>query len=351
MKKYWKENNTYLISKKIERMGNNSFCYYEHIPGILGTKTNVDGFFWGFGGCNSPVVKERFDRCKIKVFLEVRPDKAVFDDIDLSEYSHEFRHFKAAPGKNSIIYRQSIKRLAELRYVLTVSGNTVSLTVGRSYLKYIKYKLMYIHPISFILFDVVSLLLLQNSLTTLYCSAVYLPDSKTAVFMAPPNTGKSLCALNLRKNSGAEIVAEDMAVTDGVGLWGASQTNLYRDYKDKTLMDFDPDSFRSKIDKIDVLAILQKSSFCRETIPQDFSERILLINHYSLGYYYSPCVRVLSYYNDDFSVPRAEQTERELLLRMQENAKCLMLENPDPSRFYRQALAALDTDSAGGGQI
>ena len=324
-------------------MAKKPFNHYEQVPEIIGIKTNIKDFFWGFGQCKEPVSEDRFERCKIKVVLEVRSDSAVFDDIDTREYSHAFRHFKAAPEKGSVIFDQSIKQLRNLRYVLTIDGNTVKMVIGKSYLRFIRIKLMYVHPVSYILFDAVSQLLLKNGMTTLYCSAVCFPNGKTAVMMAPPNTGKSLCALNLRKNAGAEIIAEDMAVTDGVSLWGAGQTNLYRDYKDKSLMEFDPSSFRSKIDRIDTLVILQKSDDCRESTPQDFDKRLLLINHYSLGYYYSPCIRALGYFNKEISVEKSEKTEKSILRRIQENANCVMLENRDSMQFSCQLISVIES--------
>lgn len=326
-------------------MAEKIFKYYEPVPEIIGMKTNIEGFFWGFGKCDRAVPVENFERCKIKVILELRPDKAVFDGIDLGEYSQIFRHFRAIPEKGALIFDQNVKRTVKLRYALSVSGNTVKLVVGKSYLKLVKTKLMYVHPVPYILFDVVSQLLLQSGMTTLYCSAVYLPAGKSAVFMAPPNTGKSLCALRLRKDAGAEIVAEDMAVTDGVRLWGAPNTNLYREYNDTDLMKFDSEKFRSRLDKVDYLAILQKSGNCRISQSEDIEEKLLLINRYSLGYYYSPCVRVLSFYNDSFSVQNAQKEEERLLKKLIEGAGCYILENSDPMRFSYQIMSAIGMEA------
>ena len=325
-------------------MTKNPHKYYENIPEIIGIKTNVKDFFWGFGGCKSDTSEENFEKCKFRVYLEERPDKRVFEDVDLSAYNCRFRYFRAAEGQRSVIFEQTVKRAVVLRYALTVDGNTVKMVVGKSYLRFVKAKLMYTHSVAFILFDVVSQLLLQSGMTTLYCSAVYLPGGKSAVFMAPPNTGKSLCALRLRKDAGAEIIAEDMAVTDGVRLWGAPNTNLYREYNDSELMKFDGKKFRSKIDAVDHIAILQKSDNCRTVSADDSVKKLLLINRYSLGYYYSPCVRVLSYYNDCFSMQNAQNEEERLLKKLVEGACCYLLENPDPMRFSDQIMSAIDRE-------
>ena len=328
-------------------MKKSEFKFYENVPGIIGIKTNVKDFFWGFGACKHGVSEKAFERCKIRVNLEVRPDRAVFDDVALSEYSRQFRYFKAAPEKNSVIFSQTLKSAVQLKYVLTVDGNTVKMVVGKSYLRLVKAKLMYVHAVAFVLFDVVSFLLLKNGMTTLYCSAVYLPNGKSVVFSAPPNTGKSLCALKLRQDFGAEIVAEDMAVTDGVSLWGASQTNLYRDYNNKSLLDFDPSEFRSKLDSVDYLTILQKSESVDLTETNDFYKKLVLINRYSLGYYYSPCVRVLCFYNQSMSTDDAQGTEERILKKLMNNAVCNEVSDPDPMAFSSRMMALIDSKNGG----
>lgn len=320
-------------------MANNPFSYYENISGIIGVKTNIKGFFWGFGSCAKPVSQEAFDQCLIKVILDVRADREVFGGIDPGDYNCDFRHFKAAPEQSSLLFDQTVKKVLSLRYVLTVSDDTVRMTVGKTYLKMIRAKLMYVHPVAYILFDVVALLLLRKGMTTLYCSAVRLSDGRSAVFMAPPNTGKSLCALKLRKDFGAKIIAEDMAVTDGTRLWGAPDTNLYRNYKDRSLMAFDQSEVDAKLDTVDYLAILQKAAACTVETPDDFEKKLLLLNRYSLGYYYSPCVRALGYYNSSVSVANAESAEERILKQLMSNADCVLLKNKDPMQFSNQIMS------------
>lgn len=317
-------------------MGKRAFLCYEHIPSLIGVKTNAAHFRWGFGQCSEPVAESVFERCRFKVIVEVTSDKHVFDGVAPGDYPLSFRHFMAADNGRSVMFEQSLKRAAALRYVLTVSGNTVKVTVGSTYMRLIKAKMMYVHPIAYILFDVISLLLLQNGLTTLYCSAVKLQNGKTVVCLAPPNTGKSLCALKLRKDYRAEIIAEDMAVTDGTSLWGAPHTGLYRNYHDRSLSDAGREQSLFASDKIDVLAFLQKGKGKSEKKLADAAERLLLLNHYSLGYYYSPCVRVLNYYNRAFSIETAQAEEKRILQKLTDNTEQLWLENADPMQFSEQ---------------
>lgn len=216
-------------------MSLNSFLYYEQIPGVIGIKTNIKGFRWGFGQCAFAVNESVFDKCKYKVIIEERRDDKVFDDIDKKSYDKEFRHFRVSKDKPGFLFEQTIAKAFKLRCCVEVCNKTIRAIVGRSYLKFVPIKLMNVHPISYIMFDLISILLLQDGLAPLYCSSVRFQDGKTIVFMAPPNTGKSLTVLQLKRDYNAEIVCEDMAITDGRFIWGAPYTALYRNYKDKSL--------------------------------------------------------------------------------------------------------------------
>lgn len=323
-------------------MMQSKFYYYEYIPKLIGIKTNVKGFRWGFGKCDSSVSESTYNQCKVKIVLEEKSDNKVFEDIETESYCNSFRHFKSSPNSHSVLYDQTIGYIIHLRYVLSLYENTVKVVVGKSYLQFAKIKIMNIHPIAYILFDVVSLILLKNGLSTLYCSAVQLLDGRTAVFMAPPNTGKSLTVLKLRKDYNANIIAEDMAVTDGLHIWGAPHTNLYRNYHDRSLLNIDNEIIQENLNSVNLITILQKGNkgFGQEI--ENYFEHLLLLNHYSLGYFYSPCVRVLNYFNDDFSIQAAEEEEKTILRRLQDNAKGFIIEDSNPMQFSDRFYSMID---------
>ena len=85
-------------------MSLNSFLYYEQIPGVIGIKTNIKGFRWGFGQCAFAVNESAFDKCKYKVIIEERRDDKVFDDIDKKSYDKEFRHFRVSKDKPGFLF-------------------------------------------------------------------------------------------------------------------------------------------------------------------------------------------------------------------------------------------------------
>lgn len=317
------------------------FENYVQVPGVIGIRTNIPGFRWGFGACSAPAPEADFEACKIKVFLEARKDRAVFEDTDIAAYTGTFRDFKARPDCRSVLFEKKLGPIP-LRFSVSVQENRVEAVVGQSYLRLIKLKFMYIHPIWYILFDLVSLLLLKQGMTTFYGSAAALPDGGAVVCAAAPNTGKSMTVLQLKNKFGARILAEDMAVTNGESLWGAPYTALYRDYHDAALetvrQNPETDAFARRIDGV---VILQKGTSEGESQAGDFLHRLLLINRYSLGYYYSPCVRVLDYYNADFDVMAAQAAEERILGRMVQNARTAVVERQNSLDFAQDIYALM----------
>jgi hypothetical protein len=309
------------------------YLSYVNVTDIIGIRTNISGFRWAFGKCDNPVPDELFEQCKIKVFLKETGDKHVFDDLDMNLYKYSFRDFKLHPLSKSLIYEKNIKRVVKLRFAISIQGDCVHVTVGKSYMKYIKIKLMYIHSISYILFDVVSMMLLNQNMTTLYCSACHLNNGNTVVCIAPPNTGKSLTALKLQNEFGSEIIAEDMAVTDGERIWGANNTKLYRNYHDDHLKQTKTMIPISVPQEIHSLFLLQKGASDFETTEGDMLAKIVLINRYSLGYYYSPCVRALDYYHEDFSIATAMEMEEKILSRFVNKSKICVVQRRNSMDF------------------
>ena len=310
-----------------------AFETYVHVPGVIGIRTNIPGFRWGFGECKVPASENAFDSCKLKVFLEARKDRNVFADTDIECYTGVFRDFKAKPQRKAVVFEKKLGPVS-LRFSVSVQGDCVHAVVGKSYLRLVRLKLMYIHPIAYVLFDLISLLLLQQNMTTFYGAAAELPGGRTVVCAAAPNTGKSLTVLQLQNKYGARILAEDMAVTNGESLWGAPYTGLYRNYHDDSLKtDQDNPNINLFAQRIDAVFLLQKGAQNREVEPESFLHQLLLINRYSLGYYYSPCVRVLDYYNQDMDVHAAQLTEEQILGRMVGTSQRRILERQNSMDF------------------
>ena len=311
------------------------FETYVHVPGIVGIKTNFPGFRWGFGVCGSPAPEAAYEACRLKVLLDVRRDREVFSEADPAAFTGVFRDFKAIPQGKAVLFEKKIGPVP-LRFLVSVEGGRVRAVVGRSYLRLIKLKLMYIHPIAYVLFDLVSLLLLRQGMTTLYGAAALLREGGAVFCAAAPNTGKSLTVLQLQNKYGAGILAEDMAVTDGERLWGAPYTGLYRNYHDKSLRGTgEKPETELPPQRIDAVFLLQKGARDRvlEPEPEDLLHQLLLINRYSLGYYYSPCLRVLDYYNRELDVQAAQEAEARILGELAGKARRMLVERRNSLEF------------------
>ena len=87
-----------------------AFETYVHVPGVIGIRTNIPGFRWGFGECKVPASENAFDSCKLKVFLEARKDRNVFADTDIECYTGVFRGFKAKPQRKAVIFEKNSGR-------------------------------------------------------------------------------------------------------------------------------------------------------------------------------------------------------------------------------------------------
>lgn len=319
----------------------NPFLCYEHVPGIIGIKTNIKNFRWGFGKCSKPVDESVFENCQYKIVVERKSDSHVFDSVNLDSFDLYFRYFKGVKDDRRLIFDRTVGKIIHLRYYINVYEKQIHIIVGKSYLRFVPIKLMNLHPISSVLFDAISAVLLQNHMTSLYCSSIKLSNGKSAVFMAPPNTGKSLTVLRLKRDFGANILSEDMAITNGREIWGAPYTNLFRNYHDKSLCaegDYTPITCPQKIDYV---FFLQKGKKIQSIQTFDYSERLESINRYSLGYYYSPCLRAMNYFNDDFFVPKCMIEETRIFKEMENSTKGFVLENPDPVMFAEQMIDIL----------
>lgn len=97
--------------------------------------------------------------------------------------------------------------------------------------------------------------------------------------------------------------------------------------------------------RVDGVFLLQKGALDweLELEPEVFLHQLLLINHYSLGYYYSPCLRVLDYYNRDLDVQAAQEVEARILGRLVGKARRMMVERRN-SREFAPAIHASMVD-------
>lgn len=299
--------------------------YFVYVKDILAVETNLSKFAWSYGSIAPKTGKDLFDKCKIKVYLNVVRDKDVPKNCN-----EQFSFFTTNQNKNSLYYSRSILGGIKLSFNLRIDGNSVYMTCGKNYYNFIRFRLMNIHSAGYILCDIVEALLLKNGLATLYCSAVdFRENDRTACVFGAPNTGKTLTAMLLCNRYGGKLMSEDFAVTDGEYVWGVPWTNTHRKYKIEGL------SGRVEIQeypcRVTDVVVLQKGD---EQIDRDKnSEKIKYLNRYGLGYIKSPSLVALSYFNREFDIHKMYETENEILEKLIKNSQYLFVSSRESLNF------------------
>lgn len=296
--------------------------HFVYIKDLLAVKTNLDKFSWSYGMASKKVTQEDFDQCRIKVHVNVVPDKEVPD-----VKGNQFSYFTV--DKDTVHYRRNFFGIADLRYSLRIDGNSVYMICGKNYFKLVRGRIMNMHSAGYILSDVVEAILLRNGLCTLYCSAVSFEKEAVCIFGAP-NTGKTLTGILLCNKYGGKMVSEDFAVTDGETLWGAPWTNTHRNYEG-----VEGASGRVEINdnpvKISNVAVIQKG---KAVISSDKDlVKVRSLNRYGLGYSKAPVLVALGYYNHEFDTYKFEEIEKEILERLVRNHSFLTIESENTLDF------------------
>ncbi len=125
------------------------------------------------------------------------------------------------------------------------------------------------------------------------------------------------------------IMSEDIAITDGESVWPVPWTDTYRDYGEEYVKHI------KNIGKIFNPAPAGKIFIIGSGAEpfRDPFEKIYLLNRYDIGYYRSPALLALSYFNENISLSRAEETERKTIKRLIENSKVYCLPSDTPEGY------------------
>lgn len=318
--------------------------YFIYVKNIIGVKTNLESFNWVYGSDAPNSNETEFAKCRIKVNLQVKSTKEVFEKgINFNSFD-KYNYFYANNNCNKIYYEREFLLGSKLRYsVEIIENNTININVNKNYYKFIKYKFMNLHSLGYILTDLVSGLLLCNGYATLHCSAVKI-NERTLVMFAPPSTGKTITAIRLCERNNAKFLSEDIALTDGEYIYSAPWTSTFRFYnhKKETRVDKTVDFIRRKIPLLQLISLRRKKSmdtylgkesfinFSKTTDiivlgkgPKQINDNndnvfnnIINLNKYEFNYHKSPTMLALSYYNLELSADAMYSQEKKLLKKL-----------------------------------
>ena len=285
--------------------------HFVYVTDLVGVKTNLRQFRWSFGWDAPPASEEAYRRCRFKLVLEAVPDREVFSEEETERREGRFRYFYAKRDGMELLYSRELPGPGKLRYSLRIEGDTVYARVGKTYLKTVRLKVMNLHPISYVLFELMNALLLRLGYAILYGSAFTLGEA-AALVMAPPNAGKTFTAVQLTEQHGAKLLAEDICVFDGEKLYPVPWTNTYRGDK-KQSGQTRAASFRDTPAEATHLFFLDRGPDSGALDRGEARRRAGLLNRYDLRWSSSPTLLALSYYNPRFSLEELSQRETELL--------------------------------------
>lgn len=290
--------------------------YFVYVSNLVGLQTNDASFRWSFGSNAPEVSKKEYDACRIKVELSIVPDHQVSLPGALLEQNGSFRFFHAERNHKRLWYHRKVLGLIPLSFDVSVHKRVVSATVGKTYYHLVRLKMMNLHPIWYVLFDLVTVLLLKDGYLPLY-AASFAHDAHGALIMAPPNAGKTLTVTRLSNHPNVRLLGEDIAVTDGEQLFAVPWTDTYRNYGNKEKL---PTAVSTEPAELGSVFLLDKGTRGVTTDGIDGIKQISLLNHYGIGYRSSPVITVLSYFNDDFSLEDISHREAALLRQIVQKA-------------------------------
>lgn len=321
--------------------------YFVYIKDILGIETNLSSFGWIYGRVAPETDRSEFERCKIRINLNVGKTDDVFDKSLEIDKLDKYNYFYAVKGEKKIYYERNIFFNLKLRYSIEIHDNSINIIANKNYYKFIKYKFMNLHSLDYILSDIATSMLLLNGYATLHCSSVKIGE-KTMVFFAPPGTGKTITVINLCRNNNAKFISEDIAITDGNDIYSIPWTSTFGFYNhDKeSKVDRLVDSLKKTIPLLQLMKIKKEKSYKSylENIQSEeisniteiillgrgkadviktkegMFESIINLNKYEFNYHRSPSLLVMNYFNPEISTDKMYETEKRLFNKMLDNS-------------------------------
>lgn len=323
------------IDRGREEMANTYYGVY--CKGILAVKTDYKNFCWVYGTAPLTADEDEYQKCVVKLDVTVIPEKKL---KRTKSWDKKFQAYEWNHDEKEVFYWRKIFGFY-IGYSICLKGNTICAKIGKNYCRLVKNRTMNLHGIYYLLSDIANIVLLTQGYLTLYASAVDDKSSCGTVLFAPPNTGKTVTATMLCKNFGYSLVGEDVVITDGNRIYGCPWTNSYRKKKNR----FDsaglfrrgqrPESL-NMCDMCDITELVTLSLGTCEvsTRKEELLRQIKILNGYLFGYYNTPIVKILSYFDRIYDIPYGEIAEK-MLQDMVEHCHCRCIQASNTMDFYR----------------
>lgn len=313
--------------------------YFHSIsPGLVAIATETPGFSFGWGTDMPEITALEYENhpIRIRYTISSRIPKPPKDGLV------RFNYFSGRPEADELTYRRRTP-FGDLAFTLSgLMRDETQLHVSKSYARFIKYRIMNLHSADYVLSDIIAFRLLRLNLSPLYCSAFSLAG-ETYVVMAPSRTGKTLTAEQACFDGQAQLLSEDLAITDGSTIFAAPWTNSSHQPKllqrrlHPTLLHESPPFTQPRDEPITHLVFLQRSS--QESVSRIDSRegfrRAETLNRLALHHSLSPALIAASYLNTEIDLFVRLTSGSEVLKRLTDSVHDIhILSSPDPRRFY-----------------
>jgi hypothetical protein len=229
---------------------------------------------------------------------------------------------------------------------------------------------MNLHAISYLVTDLVAMLLQRAGMATIYCSA-FKKGGHTVVIFAPSNSGKTLATMTACLKHDGQFIAEDFAITDGKTLHSVPATSTFRRYgqidkrlttravnmanrflpflelfpltKSKQVIDILPrDSLCQRSDATHLILLDRGPRSARQLERAEALWRVRNLNRGAVNYERSLLNNAYEFFNPEFDVERAATTEKKILKSLVENVKdCILVSTNEPLEYSKMILEAI----------
>jgi hypothetical protein len=341
--------------------------------GILALKNNFSNFRWSFGQQAPRASHSDYVKCVLRMCLTVEPDSA-FEEARQERVRGswgKYHFFSGQPGGKVVFYQRPLLLGSEIFLeVSNLTGQEPLIRVNRNYYRFIHFRFMNLHSVSFALTDLAALLLLRQQLAAIHCSA-FKTEAHTVVVFAPSNTGKTLTTMLACLEHGADFLSEDLAITDGHHVFGLPWTSTFRYYAkvdprwlvrlknramralpfldllplsaDRSISDFLPEERICHRSIATHLVILERGAPYIGNEPRETAFRkILNLNRAEFNYQHSLLNNAYEFFNPELDIAGAGKTEQAILRKLVENAQaCLLVRTDNPADYPKLVLQAL----------
>lgn len=334
---------------KKSRGGKDVSFYYVASQGILGIRTNINGFKWCFGSDMPEGTKEEYMNCAVKIHVVLEN----FNEDEKLKSMGRYHYFNGSPGGDAVYYTRKLPMNQKMRFKAeNLMSEESKITVNKTYFKLITHRIMNLHSIHYIVTDLAALLLLKKGVAPIHCSAFKKEDKTVAVF-APPDTGKTLSAITACMDFGAKFIAEDMAITDGKNIYAVPWTNSFCHYtqNNKKVKNRDPNAETAQDKKRQALlsaevthvAVLEKGTDETALLPQSIAiSKLMNLNRYEFNYLRSPLLIAYEFFNPGLMIDEGLAKEREILSTLVSNSeKAFTLKRENPTHYAEVLLSEM----------